>query len=213
MPLIKSGSKNAVSQNIRTEMAAGKGQKQAVAIALETARRSAKAWGGAANGPSQMPWFARSEARSMMHTGPLMGSTAGRADKLPMNVPSGSHVIPADIVSGLGQGNSMNGHKALSGMFPMSTGPLGMPMGGLHSARAGFPKLPKMPGRAKGGAHHHEHVPIKASDGEFVVSPADVEKVGGGDTERGHRILDAFIVHCRKQNIEIQKKLPPPAKD
>lgn len=40
MPLIKSGSKKAISQNIETEMAAGKPQKQAVAIALETARRS-----------------------------------------------------------------------------------------------------------------------------------------------------------------------------
>jgi hypothetical protein len=40
MPLIKSGSKKAVSQNIRTEIAAGKPQKQAVAIALSTARRA-----------------------------------------------------------------------------------------------------------------------------------------------------------------------------
>jgi len=40
MPLIKSGSKKAISENIRTEMKAGKPQKQAVAIALDTARRS-----------------------------------------------------------------------------------------------------------------------------------------------------------------------------
>lgn len=38
MPLIKSGSKEAISQNIRTEIGAGKPQKQAVAIALSTAR-------------------------------------------------------------------------------------------------------------------------------------------------------------------------------
>ena len=38
MPLIKSGSKGAIGQNIRTEIAAGKPQKQAVAIALNTAR-------------------------------------------------------------------------------------------------------------------------------------------------------------------------------
>lgn len=38
MPLIKSKSKKAVSSNIKTEMAAGKPQKQAVAIALNTAR-------------------------------------------------------------------------------------------------------------------------------------------------------------------------------
>jgi len=40
MPLLKSGSRKAVSQNIRTEIAAGKPQKQAVAIALSVARRA-----------------------------------------------------------------------------------------------------------------------------------------------------------------------------
>jgi hypothetical protein len=40
MPLIKGKSKEAVSENIRTEKAAGKPQKQAVAIALNTARKS-----------------------------------------------------------------------------------------------------------------------------------------------------------------------------
>jgi len=42
MPLKKSGSKKAISANIKTEMAAGKPQKQAVAIALDVARRSKK---------------------------------------------------------------------------------------------------------------------------------------------------------------------------
>ena len=40
MPLKKSVSKAAVSQNIKTEMKAGKPQKQAVAIALDTQRRA-----------------------------------------------------------------------------------------------------------------------------------------------------------------------------
>lgn len=40
MPLIKSKSKEAISKNIKTEMKAGKPQKQAVAIALDVARRS-----------------------------------------------------------------------------------------------------------------------------------------------------------------------------
>jgi hypothetical protein len=39
MPLKRGKSKKVVSQNIRTEMAAGKPQKQAVAIALSQARR------------------------------------------------------------------------------------------------------------------------------------------------------------------------------
>lgn len=40
MPLDKSGSKASVGKNIKTEIAAGKPQKQAEAIALETQRRS-----------------------------------------------------------------------------------------------------------------------------------------------------------------------------
>jgi hypothetical protein len=40
MPLSKGKSKEAVSKNIKTEMKAGKPQKQAVAIALNQARKS-----------------------------------------------------------------------------------------------------------------------------------------------------------------------------
>lgn len=40
MPLMKGKSKEAVKSNIKKEMKAGKPQKQAVAIALNTARKS-----------------------------------------------------------------------------------------------------------------------------------------------------------------------------
>lgn len=51
MPLKKGYSKKTVSSNIKTEMAAWKPQKQAVAIALNTARTAAKK----ADKPSKAP--------------------------------------------------------------------------------------------------------------------------------------------------------------
>ena len=46
MPLIKSKSPNAFKENIKAEIAAGKPQKQAVAIAYDVQRRAKKADGG-----------------------------------------------------------------------------------------------------------------------------------------------------------------------
>ena len=42
MPLVQGYSKSSVSKNIKTEMKAGKPAKQAVAIALSTARKAKK---------------------------------------------------------------------------------------------------------------------------------------------------------------------------
>lgn len=49
------------------------------------------------------------QVSTKVHTGPIHSAVAGRTDHLPMNVPSGSYVIPADIISAMGEGNTMAG--------------------------------------------------------------------------------------------------------
>ena len=55
MPLKKGHSKASVSANISKEMKAGKPQKQAVAIALNTARTAAMKAGKPSKGPGPAP--------------------------------------------------------------------------------------------------------------------------------------------------------------
>lgn len=136
----------------------------AVSAALDTARRYAS--GG------------------RVHVGPVVGATGGREDKLPVSVPAGSFVIPADVVGSLGQGNTGGGFAKLEKMF-------GKPMAS----------------KAAGGA-----IPIKISDGEFVISPEQVAKIGDGDMDRGHRTLDALVMKLRDEHIKTLAALPPPSK-
>jgi hypothetical protein len=159
-----------------------------------------------------------------------MGLDGGRTDTLPVKVPPGSYVIPADVVSGLpgAQGNSLAGHNALSKLFnslPLS--PDEAPYGASSSKLA---KGYTMPGLmslhhlervslatggigGKAGEHDHEPVQILAAAGEHVVDPKHVKRLGRGNLKRGHEILDEFVKEVRKRNIRQLKKLPGPARD
>lgn len=135
--------------------------------------------------------------------GPLMGPTGGRSDHLPISVPAGSHVIPADVVSGHGEGNTAAGMLTLDRMF--NKGPYGTAMPKLKRARRA------LGGDAGDGAA--VDVPILASDGEYVVSPNVVTALGGGDLAAGHDELDRWIVEQRNKIIDTLARLPGPAKD
>jgi len=129
-----------------------------------------------------------------LHTGPIHSPVAGRTDHLPMHVPAGSYVIPADVVSGYGEGNTMAGFKR----FNMTFGHKG-----------GAPK-----GKAEGGAATAgEPVPIVAAGGEYVIHPDAIINIGGGDMDRGHRELDAFVKASRAKTVKTLQKLPGPKKD
>lgn len=157
-------------------------------------------------------------------TGALLGTDGGRTDTLPIKVPPGSFVVPADVVSGLpsAQGNSLAGHNALNKLFaslplspdeaPYGAAPPNLPRGqtmpGLHREQRHLLQgvaPSKRGGVAKGP---HEGVDILAAAGEHVIKPEDVKRLGRGSLERGHKILDQFVDWVRSENIKTLKKLP-----
>jgi hypothetical protein len=221
MPLQHGKSKETISNNIKEMIASGHPRDQAVAAALETARRTTRAAGGGytttTTGPLDyqqadlsVPQAPRAPMGGhMMHTGPIHSPVAGRTDHLPMNVKSGSYVIPADIIGAMGEGNTMAGFKIARRMFsshpyfqegkqPYSNAPAPYVSGKPYGARAEGGRAP---------------VEIVAAGGEYVISPEDVTRLGEGDIDHGHAILDNFVTGFRKKTIDTLKKLPGPKRD
>jgi hypothetical protein len=160
-----------------------------------------------------------------LHTGPIHSSVAGRTDHLPMHVPSGSYVLPADIVSAMGEGNTMAGFKQVQRIFGGAPygggkGPYGRPTkgipyggGGIPYGQSGGPYGAKMPHRADGGRDAGGPVPIVAAGGEYVLAPHEVEWAGDGDMDAGHRALDDFVKRMRSKTVKTLQKLPGPKKN
>jgi len=136
-----------------------------------------------------------------LHTGPIHSHVAGRTDHLPMHVPSGSYVLPADIVSAMGEGNTMAGFKVVKGIFSKPVPFMG-----------GLPYNAQSVGKANGGSTSPP-VPIVAAGGEYVIAPHEVTHIGKGDMDHGHKILDAFVKKMRAKTIKTLKGLPGPKKD
>lgn len=203
MPLIKGKGRATISRNISELAHSGwNDPKQRVAIALNTARKS-RADGG--------------EVSKKTHVGPIKSDVAGRTDHLPIHVPNGGYVIPADVVSSHGEGNSLAGFKALErlfGTFNRTRGDMpysgddGLPYGGLEP-------------KAKGGSVENDGdaVPIVAAGGEMSLHPdqimrlSDVLKIPDMTLDDGHKILDQFVLQSRAKHIKTLKTLPGPRRD
>lgn len=139
-----------------------------------------------------------------LHVGAIHSRVAGRTDHLPMKVPSGSYVLPADIISGMGQGNTIAGFRHMRRMFG------GIPYTG-DSAPYGVSGGPYGEHMADGG--EVEGVPIVAAGGEYVLSPEQVRRAGEGDLDLGHKVLDRFVHLMRAETVKTLKSLPPPKRD
>jgi hypothetical protein len=143
--------------------------------------------------PEMLPGFVepRTWDPSLVQKGLLRDKTAGRTDRLPIQVMADSYVIPADVVSGIGQGNTEAGGEMLDKM--------------VGSLATGF--------KRGGAAKVRNPVQIVAAGGEYIVPPEAVDAIGGGDPAKGHRILDTFVKHLRVSTAKKMMKLPGPRRD
>ena len=161
------------------------------------------------SGTPQLAAPLESRKVTKLHTGPIHSVVAGRTDHLPVHVPSGSFVLPADIISGMGEGNTDNGFRVAKRIFggtPYSGG--GLPYGA-NSGPYGS-QLPKADG---GEASSGAPVAVVVAGGEHILSPEEVAKVGDGDMALGHKVLDEFVNRYRAKTIKTLKALPPTKKD
>lgn len=141
-----------------------------------------------------------------VHAGPINSAVAGRTDHLPMHVPSGAYVIPADIISAMGEGNTLAGFKVAKSIFSAPFYGDGAPYGQDNE----LPYDADEPRKAAGGS---ATVPIVAAGGEYVIHPRDVAHIGKGSLDDGHKILDHFVKMYRAKTIKTLKALPGPRKD
>lgn len=157
------------------------------------------------------PWWTRQDSNQMA-SGYLHGSTLGRADNIKTQAPAGAYVIPADVVAGLGEGNSLAGARIMQ--EAVSTGPWGTPVS--HGGRGlamPHPQARVPQAEAKGGTLSGAGpVPVRLSHGEFVVLPEDVQRIGGDDLKHGHHVLDHFVETQRAKQIKKLQSLPGPVK-
>lgn len=190
MPLRPGKSQAVISQNISEMIHSGHPRRQAIAAALNTARK-AMAEGGPPK-PAKDP--------KVFH-GPLKAPIPGRTDRLPIHVISGSYVLPADCVTSLGEDNTEAGFEVIKRMIEEARS---------RGGRVGMVK--------KYGLHGPYHdqktlVPAVVAGGEYILTPEEVEAFGDGDINKGHKVLDAFVKSQRAKHIKTLKKLPGPARN
>ena len=205
---------------MQPQQAAQPGAASALPQTIQTAQAQARGGvtrrdiGGGVSLSEADPSWTRQQQRGELQggSGVLAGGTLGRQDSIRTTALGGAYVLPADVVSALGEGNSLAGARVLDEI--LSSGPYGTPMPragrGMGAPR---PPRPATESDAKGGpVHDGGIVPVALSDGEYVVQPRHVMAIGGGDLKRGHKALDAFVKHIRAKHIETLKKLPGPVK-
>ena len=126
----------------------------------------------------------------MTVSGLIRSSVPGRTDRHPISVQENSYVFPADVVSGLGQGNTEAGGALLDKILA-------------PHAEQGH----RMVHTGTGS------VPIVVAGGEYIAPPSTVYSAGGGDPARGHKVFDKMVTSVRHSTARRMSQLPGPRKD
>lgn len=187
--------------------------------------------GGIPTSEALDPYSTRMSEREMQgHPEGLFGSTgAGRTDVHNILVPTGSYVMPSDVVSGLSEGNTLGGAAVIDRM--MHSNPYGIESSGGRKPNMGPPRaipqriqplasedlnMEKRGGpirRASGGQVQPKPnlVPIVVAGGEVLLHPDTIIKKFGS-LKKGHAVLDKFVKDVRAKTVKETSRLPGPKK-
>jgi len=174
--------------------------------------------------PTKKPPMAPMPKRGSV--GALRAPTPGRSDVLAVDTQPGAYVLPADVVAGIGHGNSDAGMATLDKMFkaPSAPSPAAPVLPKRHKFIPRPPKRP-MPAFAVGGDIDMDGdmmpsdtdldgekptAQIAAAGGEYIVPAEKVAELGGGSLERGNAILAALVAKIRGETIRDLSSMPPP---
>lgn len=117
------------------------------------------------------------------------GHSGGQTDDVYTDLPEGSYVMDATTVSLLGDGNSKHGAKRVKQLVD-------------SFEHTGIVRMNRP----------HRKIKAAISDGEYVISPDEVARIGRGDNRRGSKELDRMRKKLRKQK-GLSKFLPPKTKN
>lgn len=151
--------------------------------------------GGLADVGPRAPKRPAFRARRVGAAGLVHSATPGRADLVSSRLRRGAYVLPADVVSSLGQGNTLAGAKLLASSLPEAA----------EMASRGAVD------RADGGMiEDPDEIEVRLSGGEYLVAPEQVLAIGGGSVEEGAKALDALVHAVRGEAVETMSRMPPP---
>ena len=240
MPLTPGKSQATISSNISEMVHAGHPQNQAVAAALSEARRS-RAKHSQQGRALPLQGSPGEGAGENVYAGPLHSEVPGRTDKINLAVKPGSYVIPADVTSIIGQGNTLAGsavlkawfgHEGLTGKVKPAEGHPSPKKEELTQVRPG--RLYQMtgtnipgPGGMTSQEQHHMFqeggdappsdprtdgkADVVVAGGEYILSPDRIQSMFG-DLTHGHRSLDEMVHEVRRREVKRLQNAPPPKK-